>query len=186
MATCSHRAFRAYVKYSLTEPASSRFRIAAMGARPASRARRALHVDAAAAYAFTAARYPAERITVWGFSLGTGVAVALAAAQPVGKLILEAPYTSTVDVAAAMMPFLPVRWLMKDQVNSEALIGRLKVPVMIMHGARDPGIPIRFGERLYALAPEPKRFVRFPDGWHDDLDMHGSIAAVRHFLYDMN
>ncbi len=51
--------------------------------------------DAAAAYAFTTARYSADRIVVWGFSLGTGVAVALAAEQPVGKLILEAPYTST-------------------------------------------------------------------------------------------
>ena len=58
--------------------------------------------DAAAAYAFTTARYDADRIVVWGFSLGTGVAVALAADQPVGKLILEAPYTSTADVAASL------------------------------------------------------------------------------------
>jgi fermentation-respiration switch protein FrsA (DUF1100 family) len=56
--------------------------------------------DAAAAYGFTSARYSADRIVVWGFSLGTGVAVALAAEQPVGKLILEAPYTSMADVAA--------------------------------------------------------------------------------------
>src|SRR5246500_1094664 len=52
--------------------------------------------DAAAAYAFTAARYSADRIVPWGFSLGTGVAVAIAAEHPVGKLILEAPYSSTV------------------------------------------------------------------------------------------
>src|SRR6266581_3880062 len=57
--------------------------------------------DAAAAYAFTTARYGADRIVVWGFSLGTGVAVALAAEQPVGRLILEAPYTSIVDLAAS-------------------------------------------------------------------------------------
>jgi uncharacterized protein len=50
-----------------------------------------LLLDAEAAYAFTAARYSADRIVVWGFSLGTGVAVALAADHPVGKLILEAP-----------------------------------------------------------------------------------------------
>ena len=121
---------------------------------------------------------------VWGFSLGTGPAVALAAGQPVGKLILEAPYTSTVDVAAAMMPFLPVSVLMKDQFRSDELIGHVTAPVLIMHGARDPGIPIRLGERLFALAREPKLFVRFPDGWHDDLDTHGSIATVRQFLYE--
>jgi uncharacterized protein len=53
----------------------------------------------------------------------------------------------------------------------------------VMHGERDPGIPIRLGERLFALAREPKRFVRFPNGGHDDLDAHGSIAAARQFLY---
>jgi pimeloyl-ACP methyl ester carboxylesterase len=59
-----------------------------------------LLTDADAAYAFTAARYSADRMVVWGFSLGSGVAVALAAKQPVGKVILEAPYTSITDVAA--------------------------------------------------------------------------------------
>jgi fermentation-respiration switch protein FrsA (DUF1100 family) len=72
---------------------------------------------------------------------------------------------------------------MKDQFHSDELIGKVGVPVLVMHGERDPGIPIRFGERLFSLANEPKRFVRFPSGGHDDLDTHGSIAAVQHFLY---
>src|SRR5712675_1766162 len=58
---------------------------------------RGLLQDAAAAYAFASTRYDADRIVAWGFSLGTGVAVALAAEHRIGKLILEAPYTSTVD-----------------------------------------------------------------------------------------
>jgi uncharacterized protein len=61
-----------------------------------------LESDAAAAYAFAAARYGAERIVLWGFSLGSGVAVALAADRPVGKIILEAPYTSLADVASSL------------------------------------------------------------------------------------
>ena len=76
--------------------------------------------DAAAAYAFTAARYRADKIVVWGFSLGSGVAVALAAEQPVGRLILEAPYTSIADVAASAFWFAPVRLLMRDQFRSDA------------------------------------------------------------------
>jgi uncharacterized protein len=143
-----------------------------------------LLADAAAAYAFAAARYSPDRIAIWGFSLGTGPAVATAAEHPIGKLILEAPYTSTADVAASLFPFLPVRLLMKDQFHSDELIGKVSAPVLVMHGERDPGIPIRFGERLFSLANEPKRFVRFPTGGHDDLDAHGSIAAVRHFLYN--
>src|ERR1700680_1381417 len=96
--------------------------------------------DAAAAYAFTSARYAPERIVVWGFSLGTGVAVALAAEQPIGKLILEAPYTSTADVASAQFRIVPVRWLMRDQFHSDERIVRVTAPLLIMHGGRDPGI----------------------------------------------
>jgi len=138
--------------------------------------------DAAAAYAFALARYPAQRLVPFGESLGTAVAVALAAEHPVGKLILEAPFTSAVDVGAAVYPFLPVRLLMKDQFRSDARIGQVTVPVLVMHGARDPVVPIAYGERLYALISAPKKFVRFAEGSHSDLDSHGAQAAVREFL----
>ena len=138
--------------------------------------------DAAAAYAFTSARYSADRIVVWGFSLGTGVAVALAAEQPVGKLILEAPYTSIVDLAASHFRFVPVRWLMRDRFRSDQRIARVTVPLLIMHGELDFTIPIAFGERLFALAHEPKQFVRFPEGGHDNLANYGAIETARQFI----
>jgi uncharacterized protein len=138
--------------------------------------------DARAAYAFTRARYGAEQIVAWGFSLGTGVAVGLASEQRVGKLILEAPYTSTVDVAASVFPIVPVRLLMRDPFQSDRRIARVSVPPLIMHGTDDPVIPIRFGERLFALAREPKQFVRFPGGGHDNLDQYGAIEAARRFI----
>ena len=59
-----------------------------------------LLADAAAAYAFAIARYGTERIVLWGESLGSALAVALAAEKPVGNLVLEAPFTSVADVAA--------------------------------------------------------------------------------------
>lgn len=138
--------------------------------------------DAAAAYAFTAARYRADKIVAWGFSLGTGVAVALAAEQPVGKLILEAPYTSIADVAASAFWFVPVRLFLKDQFRSDARIARIKVPLLVMHGALDATIPVAFGERLFALANEPKRFVRLARGGHNDLDNFGAIEIARNFI----
>ena len=51
-----------------------------------------------------------------------------------------------------------------------------------MHGARDATIPIRFGERLFALAHEPKQFVRFAEGGHNDLDNFGAIETARQFI----
>jgi uncharacterized protein len=141
-----------------------------------------LLMDAAATYAFTSARYGADRIAVWGFSLGSGVAVALAAVQPVGKLILEAPYTSIADVAAAVFRFVPVRWLIRDPFHSDQRIARVVAPLLIMHGARDPVLSIALGQRLFALAREPKQFVRFSEGGHDDLDAYGAIETARHFI----
>jgi uncharacterized protein len=141
-----------------------------------------LLLDAAAAYAFTAAQYSADRIVVWGFSLGSGVAVAVVADKKVGKLILEAPYTSIADVASARFRFLPVRWLMRDQFRSDQRIARVTAPLLIMHGARDSTIPVGFGEQLFALAHQPKQFVRFPEGGHNDLGNYGAIETARQFI----
>src|SRR5580704_3397721 len=138
--------------------------------------------DAEAAYQFAVSRYPADRIVLWGHSLGSGVAVALAATRPVAKLILEAPFSSTVDVAASMFPIVPVRWLMLDQYRSDQRIGAVKAAILILHGDRDFVVPVALGERLFALAPEPKRLVRYPAGGHDDLDVYGAGAEARRFI----
>jgi uncharacterized protein len=143
---------------------------------------RGLLLDAAVAYAFTTARYSADRIVAWGFSLGTGVAVALAATHPVGKLILEAPYTSITDVAGLRLRVVPVRWLTRDQFRSDQRIGNVTAPLLIMHGARDGVIPVAFGERLFELAHQPKQFVQFPEGGHDNLDNYGAIETARQFI----
>ena len=144
-----------------------------------------LIADATAAYEFAAARYPAERIVLFGESLGTGVAVALAADRKVGRVILQAPFTSAAEIGAAAYPFLPVRLLMKDQFRSDERIGKVKVPLLILHGAFDRVVPMALGERLLALANEPKRLVRFPRGGHNDLDSQGAQGVVREFLSEM-
>ena len=122
-----------------------------------------LIADAEAAYVFAAARYPAERIALWGESLGSGVAVALAAGHMVGRIVLEGSFTSAADVGALAYRFLPVRLLMKDQFRSDLRIAKVTAPLLFLHGERDWVVPITLGERLYALANEPKRFVRFSD-----------------------
>src|SRR5262249_50870612 len=125
--------------------------------------------DALAAYAFTRARYPAERIVLWGESLGTGVAVALAAQEPVGHLILQSPFTSAADVGAQRYWFVPVGLLMKDQFRSDLRIGKVTAPVLVLHGDRDNIVPMALAERLYGLINAPKRFVRFAGIGHNDL-----------------
>jgi fermentation-respiration switch protein FrsA (DUF1100 family) len=141
-----------------------------------------LIADGRAAYDFAQSTYPDARIVLWGESLGTGVAIAIAGEKDVAAVILEAPFTSAADVAFSAYPFLPVSLLMKDQFRSDARIGRVKAPVLIMHGERDRVVPFRLGERLFAMANEPKRFVRFPDGGHEDLDRYDHLQAARAFM----
>jgi uncharacterized protein len=86
--------------------------------------------DAKATYAFATARYPAERLVLWGESLGSALAVALAADNRVGCLVLEAPFTSAVDVGAQHYWFMPVRLLMRDQFRSDLRIGKVRAPVL--------------------------------------------------------
>ncbi len=144
-----------------------------------------LIADAQAAYAFATARVPPERIVVWGESLGTGVAVALASTQRVGRLVLDAPFTSAADVGARVYWYLPVQLLMKDPFRSDERIGKVTAPLLVLHGARDNVVPIALGERLFARANEPKRFVRFANGGHNDLDDHGALETVRAFIAQM-
>jgi hypothetical protein len=143
-----------------------------------------LVIDAEAAYAFAATRYASERIAVWGESLGSGVAAALAAERPIRRLVLEAPFTSAADLAARQYPFVPVRWLMKDQFRSDLRIRKVTARLLVLHGARDRIVPIQLGERLFGLAHEPKRFLRFSEGQHEDLDRFGALSAVKAFLDD--
>jgi uncharacterized protein len=141
-----------------------------------------LIADGQAAYRFAAARYPARQVVLWGESLGSGVAVAIAAEHPVGRVILEAPFTSAVAVGARHYWYLPVSLLMKDQFRSDGRIGKVTAPVMIMHGVHDQVVPYAMAEQLFDLANQPKHFVRFLDGGHEDLDANGALDAVGRFL----
>jgi len=140
-----------------------------------------LIADALAAYAFTSACYGAERIVLWGESLGSGVAVALAAQMPVGYLILQSPFTSAADVGAQTYWFVPVRLMMKDQFRSDLRIGKVAAPVLILHGDRDGIVPIALAERLYGLINAPKRFVRLAGVGHNDVGAQ-AVEAARQFV----
>ncbi|KFC66517.1 Alpha/beta superfamily hydrolase precursor [Bosea sp. LC85] len=141
-----------------------------------------LLLDARAAYDAAVTRFGVDRLVGYGESLGTGVVLKLAAERPLRAVILEAPYLSTAAVAQLAYPFVPVAWLMKDQFRSDAVIGRVTAPLLVLHGGRDGVIPFAQGQALYEMANMPKRFVRFPTGGHEDLPAHGSLPEIRRFL----
>ncbi len=123
-----------------------------------------------------------ESIIVYGESLGTGVAVQVAAEKPVGGVILDAPYTSIVDVAALAYPFLPVRAFVFDRYDTMRYLGSLKAPLLVIHGEADEVIPVSMGRAVYAAANKPKEIATLPGAGHSDHHLFGSYEAVLRWL----
>ena len=138
--------------------------------------------DAQAVYAWLRKRHDANQIILHGLSLGTGVAIALANKAKVRAVILEAPYTAIVDVAAERYPWLPVHWLMWDQFLSRERIESVKAPVLIVHGTKDTVIPFEHAKRLYARARQPKTFIAMPGSDHSTLVRDGLYPHIWRFL----
>ncbi|HJN61504.1 MAG TPA: alpha/beta hydrolase [Alphaproteobacteria bacterium] len=142
-----------------------------------------LYRDGAAALAYLQETGTApESILLYGESLGTGIAVHLAAERAPAAVVLEAPFTSIADVAQARFPILPVKHLILDRFDSKSKIAQVAAPLLIVHGGRDGTIPLRFGKRLFAAAGEPKKLKIYPEAGHNDLYEHGMAALVIDFL----
>jgi uncharacterized protein len=127
-------------------------------------------------------------IILYGESLGTGIAVRLATERPAGGLILDAPYTSILEVAAQAYPFLPVGTFLKDRYESRNYIAQVHMPLLILHGERDPVIPVAMGRELLRLANEPKKLVTFPFAGHSNIYVDGNpgLDAVRAWIGELN
>jgi pimeloyl-ACP methyl ester carboxylesterase len=122
---------------------------------------------------------PPERLVLFGESLGAAVAVDLAVSHACRALILESPFTSVRDMAAAVLPLLPVGPLLRTRYDSLAKIPRLRAPLLVLHGERDEVVPFVQGRRLFAAAPEPKRFFPIPGAGHNDTYVAGGEAYWR-------
>ena len=127
-----------------------------------------IRADARAAFDFIRTAAPTSRVAVFGESFGTGVAIALARERPVAGVLLNAPYASVLRLFELRGPLLPYRWLLTDKFDSEALIGGIGVPVMILHGTADSNVPITEARRLYSAAGEPKTMIEVEGAGHLD------------------
>jgi hypothetical protein len=139
-----------------------------------------LYLDAQAGYdyALNTLNIPPERIISFGQSLGTAVAVDLAARRHVAGVVLEAPFPSTWAVARRVYPYLPgVGLVAKSKFNTAEKIERIHAPVLIVHCVQDPVIAYSLGEQVYQRALSPKFFLRIDGVCHEEASL---IAPARY------
>lgn len=124
----------------------------------------------------------ARDVFLYGESLGSGVAVQVAAEKPVGGVILDAPYTSIVDVAAIFYPYLPVRYVMSDRYETTSYASAVTAPALVVHGERDGIIPVAMGREVAAKLGGPTQFQSFPEAGHTDHFQHGSFDVIADWI----
>lgn len=153
------------------------------GGNPGSPSEASFHaVGRATLDALAAHGLPAERLVLFGESLGSGVATALAVERRVAGVILQAPFTSVADRAQEIYFFVPAKLLVRDRFDNLSRIARLGAPLLIVHGERDATVPAAHGRRLLAAAREPKRGIFVASAGHNDLESFGLAALVLDFL----
>jgi len=131
-----------------------------------------LYLDGAAAYGFAADQLGGARnVVLFGSSLGAAVATHVASRSEVGCLVLEAPFTSLDEIAAAVYPFLPSFLFrrLRGRLDTLTEISRVSSPLLVIHGTRDRIVPSRMGEKIYRAAPEPRTWFPVEGAGHNDV-----------------
>ena len=153
------------------------------GGNPGTPSEAGFYADGRAALAFLDREgVAADRVVLYGESLGSGVAVALTVQHEIAALILEAPFTSVAEVAQQHFPYVPAARMVIDRFDSFSRIGRVKAPILVLHGERDRVVPVRYGRALFDAAPEPKEGWFAPDAGHEDLARYGSLDVAVAFI----
>ena len=127
-----------------------------------------------------------ERIVIYGWSLGSAVAVNLSSRERSAAVILEGAPASLVAIGQRQYPWMPIRFVMRNPFHSIDRIAQVAAPKLFLHSPTDTVIPIDEGRRLFAAAPEPKRFVEVRGGHirPADDDPETMFGAIRSFLID--
>jgi uncharacterized protein len=142
--------------------------------------------DARAGYDYLRDRegIPAERVVIFGWSLGAAVAVALASTVESRGVVLEGAPASIADIGQQQYPLFPIRWIIRNPFNAIESVGGIRAPLLFLHSPEDTIVPFKEGRRLFEAAPAPKTFVEVRGGHIESSEIDSGVFydAVRTFL----
>jgi uncharacterized protein len=110
-----------------------------------------------------------KRIIAAGWSLGGAVAIDLASRRQIGGLVAFSTFTSGIEMARRMLPFVPVSLLLRHRFDNRQKIAKVRCPVLIGHGGRDPVVPFAMGKKLAACAEGPVTTLWIDQAEHNDF-----------------
>ena len=137
-----------------------------------------LDADAAWLHATHTLGFPANRIVLFGESLGGGVAARLATQKHPAALVLASTFTSVPDMGADLYPLLPIRLLAHIRYDTLTNLSQVACPVLVIHSRNDEIIPFAHGRRLFERAHKPKQFLEI-EGGHNDGFVFGRGEWIR-------
>ncbi|MGY0504490.1 alpha/beta hydrolase [Luteimonas sp. e5] len=154
------------------------------GASDGEPARDALLADALALHDEVARRHPGQRISVVGRSLGSGIAAHVASQRPIDRLVLVTPYDRMRHLARLHMPWLPVRWLLREDYDSAGWLHDARMPILVIRAEHDHVVPAASTDALlHALPKAQLTEVTVPGSDHDSVSEHPVWhAALSEFL----
>lgn len=130
---------------------------------------KALYSDANNIYAQLSKEYNEKDIVVYGRSIGSGIAAQVASKHSPGKLILEAPYYSFVDLSKHYYPWLPLRLFLRYQLRTDKFVQQISCPIVIFHGTDDKVVYHGSTEKLKQLLKPTDEVFSIQGGTHNDL-----------------
>lgn len=115
---------------------------------------------------------------LYGYSLGGAIAAQMLRRHSFDGLILQSTFTTLPELVKVIWPRLPLHYFAGDVFNTMRVIRRLKIPLLVLHGADDEFIPCAMAHALYDACPSPKRIYTSEGGLHKDLFTHDGEAIV--------
>ena len=126
--------------------------------------------DAQAMYQYLISRdYKPENISVYGRSIGGAIGLEVAKREKIKSIVVQSSFTSLKEIAKELFPFIPNGLVKNDLWNSQEIIKKINIPVLISHGDKDEIVPVSHSYKLYELANEPKKLIILKDATHNDI-----------------
>jgi len=130
---------------------------------------------------------PKLPIILYGESLGTAVATYIASERPVEAIVLQSPFTSISSVAQNHYPFIPIKYIIRNQFLADKWAQKINIPALIFMSKDDAVIPPKITEKQILNFAPTSKVIRFENTDHNGMDdYHPKVfwGSIKEYIKD--